>query len=244
MNFKYKLIGSFFKQRTKNECHLVLVANNTYYKNLSEANKKTFQIRTLIFLWTTNFSSEQGFLLTNKMKIIISSAFVQITFGLKINTLKRFNTIFIAPRSYSYKNNNALFNGDVNLYTKKVNLSWPAVAHGFEVSDDALNLTIHEFGHCLIFENAANSFTSKVFQDKEFENWKKHATLKFQKIKLKQNKVLRAYAGTNLIELFSVSLEVFFEQPDFFEKHEPTLYLSMTKLLKQDPRRKLNPIEK
>lgn len=244
MNLKYQLIGSFFNQRTKNECHKVLIANNTYYKNLSEVNKKTFQIRTLVFLWTTNFSSERGFLLTNKMKIIVSSAFVQITFGLKMNTLKKFNAIFIAPRSYSYKNNKALFNGDVNLYTKKVNLSWPAVAHGFEVSDDAMNLTIHEFGHCLIFENAGNTYFSKVFEDKEFENWKKQAAIKFQKIKLKQNKVLRSYAGTNLIELFSVALETFFEQPDFFEQHEPALYNSMTKLLKQDPRHKLNPINK
>lgn len=244
MNLKYQLIGLFFKQRTKNECHNVLETYNVYYKNLSEANKETFQIRTLLFIWTTNFSSEKGFLLTNKMKIIVSSAFVQITFGLKINTLKKFNEIFIAPRSYSYKNNNVLFNGDVNLYTKKVNLSWPAVAHGFEISDDAMNLTIHEFGHCLIFENASNTYLSKVFEDKEFDIWKKQAALKFQKIKLKQNKVLRSYAGTNLVELFSVALETFFEQPHFFEQHEPKLYISMVKLLKQDPRHKLNPIEK
>jgi Mlc titration factor MtfA (ptsG expression regulator) len=244
LNLKYRIIGSFFRERSKNECHKVLETSNTYYKNLSEVNKKTFQIRTLVFLWTTNFSTEQGFLLTNKMKIIVSSAFVQITFGLTINTLKKFNSVFIAPRSYSYKNNKALFKGDVNLYTKKVNLSWPAVAHGFDVSDDAMNLTIHEFGHCLIFENASNTYLSKVFKDEAFENWKQQAIIKFQKIKLKQNKVLRPYAGTNLIELFSVSLEAFFEQPDFFEKHEPALYASMIKLLRQDPRRKLNPIEK
>lgn len=244
MNIKYKLISLFFRQKTKAECHEVLLTNNTYYQNLSEKNKYTFQIRTLLFLWTTNFSSDSGFSINQKMKIIISSAFVQITFGLKTDTLEKFNDIFVTPRAYSYKNNPAIFDGDVNPNTKKINMSWPAIAQGFEISDDGLNLSIHEFGHCLIFENASRSYLSRIFNENDFDHWKKHAVEKFQKIKSKDNKVLRDYAGTNLIELFSVSLETFFEQPEYFENNEPKLYLSMTKLLKQDPRNKLNPTGK
>lgn len=242
MSIKYKLIALFFKQKTKIECHQILLSTNTYYNNLSKNNKNTFQIRTLLFLWSTNFSSDPGFSLNQKMKIIISSAFVQITFGLKIDTLNKFNNVFITPQSYSYKNNTAIFDGDVNLYTKKVNMSWPAIEKGFKISDDALNLSIHEFGHCLIFENTSRSYLSRVFKERDFDNWKKHAGNKIQKIKSKENKVLRDYAGTNLIELFSVSLETFFEQPEYFENNEPKLYLSMVKLLKQDPRNKLNPV--
>nr|WP_111710134.1 zinc-dependent peptidase [Lutibacter citreus] len=237
-------MSAFFKQKSKLECHNVLVTTNFYYKNLSENNKNIFRIRTLIFIWTTNFNSEPQFSLNNKMKIIISSAFVQITFGLKINTLDKFNNIFITPRSYSYKNNKTLFDGDVNLYTKKINMSWPAIEKGFKIPDDAMNLSIHEFGHCLIFENSTRSYLSKIFKEKNFDQWKKQAEYKFQKIKLNKNKVLRDYAGTNLIEFFSVSLEAFFEKPEYFEKNEPKLYLSMVKLLKQDPRKKLNPIIK
>lgn len=244
LSIKYKLIGAFFKLKTKTECHNVLMTTNTYYKNLSNTNKNTFRIRTLIFLWTTDFNSDAGFYLNNKMKIIISSAFVQITFGLRINTLDKFNHIFVTPRSYSYKNNNAVFDGDVNLRTKKINMSWPAIEKGFNIPDDALNLPIHEFGHCLIFENSKRSYLSRIFNEKDFDVWKIHAKAKFQKIKLNENKVLRDYAGINLIELFSVSLETFFEQPEYFENNEPKLYLSMTKLLKQDPRNKLNPIAK
>lgn len=244
MNIKYKFIGIFFKLKTKIECHKVLLATNTYYESLSENNKNTFVIRTLIFLRTTNFNSDPEFSLNNKMKIIISSAFVQITFGLKINTLNKFNDIFITPGSYSYKNNEALFDGDVNLYTKKINMSWPAIEKGFKIPDDAMNLSIHEFGHCLIFENDTRSYLSKIFKEKDFDNWKKQAVIQFQKIKLNKNKVLRDYAGTNLIELFSVSLETFFEKPEHFERNEPEFYLSMVKLLKQDPRNKLKPTVK
>lgn len=244
MNLKYKLISAFYREKTKSECHNTLVSTNIYYKNLTNTNKNIFVIRTLIFLQTTYFDAPPNFLLSNKMKIIISSAFVQITFGLKINTLNKFNNIFVTPNSYSYKNNSAIFDGDVNLYTKKVNMSWPAIEKGFKIQDDAINLCIHEFGHCLIFENASRSYLSKIFNEKDFDKWKNYAEKKFLKIKLKEHKVLRDYAGTNLIELFSVSLETFFEQPDFFYTNEPQLYLSMAKLLKQDPRNKLNPISK
>ena len=242
MNIKYKLIGAFFKQKIKTECHHMLLRTNTYYSNLSETNKTTFITRTLIFLWTTDFNSDADFFLNNEIKIIISSAFVQITFGLKISTLNKFNKIFVTSRSYSYKNNTAIFDGDVNLRTKKVNMSWPAIKKGFSIPDDAMNLAIHEFGHCLIFENSTRSYLSRIFSERDFDVWKKHAEIKFQKIKLNKNVVLRDYAGANLIELFSVSLETFFEQPDFFESNEPKLYLSMTKLLKQDPRNRVNPI--
>lgn len=244
MSVKYKLIGAFIQQKTKTKCHKVLLTTNTYYKNLSEINKNTFIIRTLIFLWTTNFNSDPDFNLNSKMKIIISSAFVQITFGLKISTLEKFNNIFVTPRSYSYKGNNAIFDGDVNLRTKKINMSWPAIEKGFDIPDDAMNLCIHEFGHCLIFENSTRSYLSRIFNERDFDVWKNHAEMKFQKIRLNENKVLRDYAGTNLIELFSVSLETFFEQPEYFENNEPELYLSMTKLLKQDPRNISNPVIK
>ncbi len=244
MNIKYKLISAFFRRKSKIECHNILLLTNSYYKNLSENNKDIFRIRTLMFLNTTNFSSDPGFLLTNRMKIIISSAFVQITFGLKILTLDEFKHIFITPSSYSYKNNKALFDGDVNIYTKRVNMSWPAIKKGFEINDDAINLAIHEFGHCLIYENTKRSYISRIFQEKEFNIWRKLAKAKAFKIKSKENKILRDYAGNNMSELFSVSLETFFEQPEKFRNHESKLYFCMTRLLKQDPRNKINPIQK
>lgn len=219
------------------------MTSNTYYQGLSKENKDIFQIRTLIFLFHTNFDSKPGFLLTQKMKTIISSAFVQITFGLNFHTLSKFNHVFITPTSYAYKHNNILLDGDVNPHTKRVNMAWPAVKKGFKINDDALNLAIHEFGHCLLFENASRPYISRIFKKRAFEEWKIEAQKKFDTIKAKENKILRDYAGTNIIELFSVSLETFFERPQSFYNQEPELYLSMAKLLKQDPRNKLNPLE-
>ena len=215
---------------------------NSYYQTLSESNKKIFQIRTLLFLRTTNFHSENQFEIKNEMKLIISSAFVQITFGLSQDILNKFNDVFIAPKPYKYKNGNSVYKGDVNAFTKTINLSWPAVEKGFKISNDGLNLSIHEFGHCLILENSQRSYLSRIFNENELELWKSVAKRKIFKIRSGKNRILRNYAGTNLIELFSVSLEIFFEKPDDFWKKEPELFNSMQRLLNQDPRRKQNPI--
>jgi len=178
------------------------------------------------------------------MKLIISSAFVQITFGLSQDILNEFNDVFIAPKSYMYKNSKHIYNGDVNAYTKTINLSWPAVEKGFQISNDGLNLSIHEFGHCLILENSKRSYLSRIFDEKELKLWKVIAKTKISNIKNGRNRILRDYAGTNLIELFSVSLEIFFEKPNEFYRKEPELFNRMRKLLNQDPRNKQQPVLK
>lgn len=175
------------------------------------------------------------------MKIIIASAFVQITFGLDVKYLKIFNHIFIAAQAYSYKNRRDLFHGDVNIHTKKVTLVWPIIKKGFTIEDDALNLCIHEFGHCLLFENTSRNSWISVFDEAAFDNWKQEALIKYRKIRNNENTLLRDYGGTNLIELFSVCLEAFFEQPKRFNDQEPLLFTSICHLLKQNPLKTLDP---
>jgi Mlc titration factor MtfA (ptsG expression regulator) len=143
-----------------------------------------------------------------------------------------------------YKNGSSVYKGDVNSYNKSVNLSWPAVEKGFQITNDGLNLSIHEFGHCLLLENSKRSYLSRIFDEKELELWKIIAKSKISKIKSERSSILRDYAGTNLIEMFSVSLEVFFEKPNEFWRKEPELFNSMRKLLNQDPRNKQQPILK
>ncbi|MCK4561579.1 MAG: zinc-dependent peptidase [Flavobacteriaceae bacterium] len=244
MKIKYRILNYLIKEKSKQECHAVLMDWNDYYQNLSEPNKKIFQIRTILFLKTTKFNSEKGFEISNKMKLIVSSAFVQITFGLNQDVLNEFNKIFIAPRPYKYKNGSNFYKGDVNAYTKTINLSWPSVEKGFKISNDGLNLSIHEFGHCLILENSKRSYLSRIFDEKELELWKDIAKTKIARVKNGRNRILRDYAGSNLIEFFSVSLEVFFEKPDEFWRIETELFNSMKRLLNQDPRNKTNPILK
>lgn len=215
---------------------------NGYYQGLSSEKKKIFRIRTILFRKTTSFQTDLNLELTNEMEILISSAFVQLTFGLKHAVLRIFNDIFITPKPYSYNHIDHTFDGDVNLYTKKVSLTWPVVEQGFNINNDGINLALHEFAHCLILENSRMSYLSRTLAENELDNWKIIGQKKIEKIRSKKNRLLRDYAGNNLMELFAVSIEEFFERPDHFYRKEPSLYFSFCRLLNQDPRKKLNPI--
>lgn len=240
MSLKYKVLGYFLKEKSKAEVHWVLLKWSTYYKDLSIINQEIFQIRTLIFIKTTRFLSDPNFYISPEMKIVISSAFTQVTFGLKIVTFSKFNTIFIAPSSYTYKKAHQFFDGDVNVKTSRVNLSWPAVERGFKISDDALNLCIHEFGHCLIIENSKRNYIG-IFNENNFKSYSNTANYFIAQIRAAENSFLRNYGGENLMEFFSVSLESFFEKPDEFSQKLPKLYNSLAQLLNQDPRKKEHP---
>lgn len=242
MKIKYRLFNLFLKASTVHECHAILMKYHVYYQNLSPKNKKVFRIRTLLFVKNTSFQTDLKLQLTNEMMILISSAFVQLTFGLNQDILQIFNTILLTPKPYSYGHTKHLFKGDVNPRTKRISLVWPIVEKGFKVSDDGINLAIHEFGHCLILENSKRSYFSKFFSQSELRDWKLLGIKKMKEIKSKKNPVLRAYAGTNLMELFAVAIEEFFERPENFCSKDARFYFSFCRLLNQDPRRKQHPI--
>lgn len=243
LNIKIFLIGLFFRKRTKKNCHHVLVENDfQYYNCLNNKRKNQFIIRVLFFLNNIDFSLTENFNLNPEKKIQIASAFAQISFGLKFFSLNFFKEICIVSRSYSYKHMDGLFDGDVNLATKRINMSWPAIEQGFNVADDALNLCIHELAHAMYFENLKRSVNDKFFSKEELKEWKELALKKIEKIDLDQNVVLRDYAGSNLMEFFAVSLETFFERPEHFKVNEPVLFAFMVNMFNQNPLNKTDPI--
>jgi Mlc titration factor MtfA (ptsG expression regulator) len=175
------------------------------------------------------------------MKHLISSAFVQITFGLRQDDLEYFNKIHITPKPYSYRNSTQLFHGDVNPMTKTVNMTWPVVKKGFEINDDGMNLAIHEFAHCIILENARRNYLVRNLNEEELKSWKAYSLKLLEKIRKGNNGLYRDYAGSNLMELFATSLEYFFEKPFELFSYDPEHYKRLGRLLKQDPRNAKDP---
>jgi len=199
-------------------------------------------IRAIRLYRRLDFSAHEELELSRQMKIVICSAFTQLTFGLRKHVLKHYTEILVLPRKYTY-GRSVYFSGDVNRQTHRITLSWKAVKRGFEIPDDALNLCLHEFAHCLLFENRT-SIIYYFFDPIAWKNYKAEAKQKFKKIKRKEHSLLRDYAGMNLHELFSVAIEAFFEQAHDFYSAEPKLYRSMSRLLRQDPRRQKYPLNR
>ncbi|SIR08353.1 zinc-dependent peptidase [Maribacter ulvicola] len=241
LNVKHTFVNFFIKSSSKLECHEVLNKWNSYYAALSEKHQKAFVKRTLLFLKTTHFSATEGLELTTEMKLVISSAFIEITFGLKQPVLSLFKTVLVSPPSNTSTSKRVLFNGDENTLTKHINLPWPAVKNSFTFSDAGFNFALQEFSHCLIIEHAKSSYFSKAFNDMDLNAWKELASKKMPLIHEGKYTIFKNYEGTDLTELFAATLAIFFEQPHEFYSYAPTFYRTTAKVLKQDPRNGKNP---
>ena len=242
LHVKHRVIDLFLSSSKKEHYHRVLTQHNPYYNGLDRVRKKNFIVRTHLFIRTTRFHSLHGFPVTLPMKVILSAGFVQVTFGLPEDVLDYFNRIMIFAGPYAYKNNDQKFYGDVNTLTRTINLSWPAVSRGFEDYRDGINLALHEFAHCLILENSRRSYLDRILDESVLSAWKKLAVALLPEIRNGRAPFFRKYGGTNLMELFAVALELFFEKPEAFADQYPDLYQNMSSLLNQDPRYTPDPV--
>lgn len=225
------MIFPFLYSKTrKATCHKTLLLWNTFYQGLNQREQKKFIYRTLRFVGDSKFLKGKKQEPSLEVKTIISGAFIQMTFGLRKYLLNQYNTIYIASKPYSYKHTDAIYHGDVNTKTKRVTLSWPKVKEGFAIPDDALNLCIHEFGHCLYIEQTERG---GFFKDSEWNKW--HVLAKPIMHQLNQNKSssLRKYGASNFLEFFSVSLETYFENPDELNSDFPEYFAFLQYILNQ-----------
>ncbi len=229
---------SFFPPKIPKEYETILLQHSSYYAHLNPSLKKLFLKRLSILIHSLHFVSEKNIQVTQEMKILIGSAFIQITFGLKKYLLYNFKTIFIAPRKYTYKGMNQLIAGDVNPRKKLISLSWPSVIKGFEIEDDAVNIALHEISHSIDFEN----HIYPVFDPIHWNNWLKEGQKELLEIQNNEDPFLGKYAGQNMKELFARSIEFFFEQPLEFKTQRPHLFLLIQQLLQQNPLNKNHPI--
>lgn len=219
----------------------VLDAHSDYYKGLDYDSRTLFLQRLAVFIVSTKFSAERGFAILPEMKVLISSAFIQMTFGLRKFRLKQYNNIFIAPRSYNYAFDHRLLSGDVNVTQKRISLSWPHVLKGFKIPDDAINVAIHEFSRCLTLENFSKSFFGRYFNQQLWDVWMQEG-ITGQKLLLENTEnVVSDYKDIKMMDMFASTMVTFFERPQDLATHLPTVFDAMKKLLNQDPRNSSNP---
>ncbi len=220
--------------------HEVLMQYSSYYQDLSPELKKLFLKRLYILIKNIRFVSEKNMTVNTQMKVLIGSAIIQITFGLKRYLLSQFKTIFVAPRKYTYKGMKHFIAGDVNPRNKIISLSWESVQKGFSIDDDAVNIALHEITHSIDFEN--RDVFINFFNDNDWHSFEQLAQQKILEIQKNPNSYLGAYAGQNIFELFARSIEFFFEKSEDLQKNEPLLFEHLQKLLLQNPLNKKYPI--
>ncbi len=209
----------------------ILNDNVPFYRRLSPRRKKFFEHRIVDFIESYAYYGKNGLILTDEIYVMVASAYVMLTFGMRNFKTDVFNKIIIYPDSYHSTINDVLHNGEFNPMLKAVVFSWKHFREGFQVGSDNLNLGIHEFAHVLHFHGfKKNDRSAEIFAD-EYVKLMKEVKHPANAQRLIDSDYFRIYAYTNEYEFLAVILEHFFETPRDFEKEFPRLFKNVKRMI-------------
>lgn len=204
-----------------------------FYKLLSVKSKAKFIHRTLKFKNAKKFTGKEGLIVTEEMKLIISGASIQLTFGLDYYMMENIKGFYIYPTVFYNSMMKLSLRGATPPYGNMM-LSWKHVELGFMQPNDRYNLALHEMAHALKLSiKHSTNFDSKFYN--YLDNWKALGMPEFQKMKHADDNFLREYAAVNIHEFFAVCVEHFFEVPLQFQYNLPHIYYHLCILLNLDP---------
>jgi len=230
-----KLIHRKVPRAIDQEYHEIMMLYSTYYQMLDPVLQEKFRLRLYRLLNTLAFGSMQIPVITREMRVVIGSAIIKITLGLDNYLPTRFTNVIVLPRRYMYPGYGEPFLGHTDHNTNTIYFSWADVQHGYLVPDDAVNVALHEMAHVLEAENGFHELFTNFFDRFDWVRWAELAVQKMDIIRKGNNLFLKNYGGHNMMEMFAVCVEAFFEQPIAFRTYLPEIYTTMVDLLKQDP---------
>lgn len=203
----------------------ILEREFTFYKRLTDKQKKIFSHRVATFIKEKEFIGRQELTVTDNMKVLISATAIMLTFGFRDYLLNIINTIIIYPESFYSKMNKSAHKGEMNPMLGLIALSWKDFKYGFDISNDNLNLGVHEFGHAVHLNSFKNDDVSAMIFSDGFRALKAYLRANEPiRQKLITTDYFRAYAFTNEFEFSAVLIECFIETPKVFKAQFPKLY--------------------
>lgn len=213
---------------------------NPYYKSLDMPGKDRFLLRVSDFMESKDFQYidvQQEEI----MPLLISSAAIQLTFGLDNYLMDHFSTIYLLRDNYRYGLYNTPFEGHVS--EEGIYLSWSNFLREFSDYSDGQNVGLHEMAHALVYVNFTSGDSIDQAFHARFSTFSSVARPIFEGMSggdpnspgASAAGLLGNYAATNYQEFWAVCVETFFERPVAFKKQIPTLYLALCTLLNQDP---------
>lgn len=202
-----------------------------FYQKLSPKHKIYFEHRVSKFIKKYSFHSREGFVIDDEVKILIAATGIMITFGMRNYLFHKLSKIIIYPDIYYSNITKEYHKGEYNPGFKILVFSWKHFKEGHDITNDNLNLGIHEFAHILHYQGLKKSNTcSQIFAnnyDRLMQQVKHPPNLK----RLIESEYFRVYAYTNEFEFVSVILEHFFESPLQFKQEFPELFMLTQKMI-------------
>ena len=231
-NFKKPLIvftNVSFSQIKESQKH-ILLKNFHFYKRLKPKYKRYFEHRV------ANFISKYEFIgrdvsVTEEMKVTIAGTAIMLSFGMRDYLNPLFKRIIIFPDIYYSEQNNSHHKGEFNPKLESIVFSWKHFKEGIEISNDNLNLGLHEFTHAFHMHATKSDKATSVLFNESLQNLFRIVSNPQMKEHLINSGFFRDYAYENQFEFVAVLLEYFFESPQEFKTKFPTIYMKVKQMI-------------
>ena len=234
LKYKRPLYNHFYfrlRRLNKNQ-KSVLTKQFSFYKKLSDKEKKYFEHRVVSFIKDKDFIGRDGIVINDEIKVLIASTAVMLTFGFRDFYIGIISKIVIYPSNFYSNINKAYHKGEFNPKLKALVLSWEGFVEGFNNGHDNLNLGIHELTHAIhINSMKERDVSSIIFSDSFKELSALFSENESLRDELKESDYFRKYAFTNQFEFLAVTIENFIETPQEFRSQFPEIYNKIKQML-------------
>lgn len=218
------------KTLTPNQSY-VLNQKFQYFNALEDKKKKYFEHRVATFIERYEFVGKEDFLITDEVKVLIAATSTMLTFGMRKYLYDVIDRVIVYPSTYYSTINDAYHKGEFNPRMRAIVFSWEDFIAGYEITNDNLNLGIHEFSHVLHYHGMKSEDASAMIFSRIYNQIQKEVHHPSNREKLINSSYFRIYAYTNQFEFLSVIVEHYFETPLRFKQEFPELYQNVSKML-------------
>lgn len=217
-----------------------LLKNEVYYYNqLEEEDKNEFETRLHIFLSATIITGVDTDV-TEIDKVLIGASAIIPIFGFKEWEYPNLKEVLLYPNAFDHdfrtegEGRTILGMVGTGYMDGKMILSKKALHHGFSNQSDKQNTAIHEFVHLIDKADGKIDGIPEISLENEYIlPWIDLMQKKTKEI-YDNNSDINPYGATDSHEFLTVIGEYFFERPHLLFKKHPQLYLTMSRIFKQD----------
>ena len=218
--------------RTLSRKQKSILANKfDFYTKLGSKEKRRFEHRVKVFLNETQIIGRDQFKITTEVEVLIAAVAILVTFGRKRYKYDLVDTILVYPDEFYSTINETYHKGEFNPMRRLIVFSWKDFEQGYQITDDNLNLGIHEFVHALQMGAKQSYDIDSLRLERVFQRILKRLMDSEVRRKLDEVHFFRLYAFTNQYEFLAVLVEYFFESPEDFKAQFPILYQETKTLL-------------
>ena len=208
----------------------ILRDNFHFYGRLQPRYKKYFEHRVAKFMLNYEFLG-RDISVTDEMRVTISATYIMLTFGMREYLNPLFKTILIFPDIYYSSQTENYHKGEFNPRLENIAFSWKHFKEGIDITNDNLNLGLHEFTHAFHIQSLKSDKVTFVLFNESLQSLFRIVSNPQMKQQLIDSGFLRDYAYENQFEFVAVLLEYFFESPQEFKAKFPSIFLKVKHMI-------------